>query len=350
MGRVSAAEPTRAAEPTEGAGSTDVARPLVDSFGRVHRDLRISVTDRCNFRCTYCMPEEGMAWLPRSEVLTFEELERVARLLVERHGIRSIRLTGGEPTVRAHLPVLVSKLAVLPVDLALTTNGATLRLCAADLAVAGLRRVNVSLDSLRPERFAEMTRRDELATVLDGIDAALEAGLQPVKVNVVVVRGVNDDEVVDLARFGRDRGVTVRFIEFMPLDGGEGWAADQVVTQAEILERVGAAFPLTAIQRGSEPAERFRYLDGRGEVGVIPSVSQPFCEQCDRIRLTADGQLRSCLFSLEDHDLRGVLRNGGSDDELSTAIEACVGAKWAGHAINQVQFIRPRRSMSQIGG
>jgi cyclic pyranopterin phosphate synthase len=327
-----------------------VPRPLVDSFGRVHRDLRISVTDRCNFRCTYCMPEEGMTWLPKSEVLTFEELERVARVLVEQHGIESIRLTGGEPTVRAHLPVLVSKLANLPVDLALTTNGATLRTVAPGLADAGLRRVNVSLDSLRPERFAELTRRDQLFDVLDGIDAAIEAGLTPVKVNVVVVRGVNDDEVVDLATFGRQRGVTVRFIEWMPLDGGDAWTNEQVVTQAEIVERIGATYPLEPIRRGSEPAERFRYLDGRGEVGVIPSVTRPFCEQCDRIRLTADGQLRSCLFSLEDNDLRSILRSGGTDDDLSDAIEACVGAKWAGHAINQVQFVKPRRSMSQIGG
>jgi len=332
------------------AAPIEVPRPLVDSFGRVHRDLRISVTDRCNFRCTYCMPEEGMTWLPRSEVLTFEELERVARLLVERHGVRSIRLTGGEPTVRAHLPVLVSKLAALPVDLALTTNGATLRSCASDLAMAGLRRVNVSLDSLRPERFAEMTRRDELTNVLDGIEAAVEAGLTPVKVNVVVVRGANDDEIVEIARYGREQGVTIRFIEFMPLDGGEAWRNDQVVSQREILEQIEAVFPVAPITRGHEPAERFRYLDGAGEVGVIPSVTRPFCEQCDRIRLTADGQLRSCLFSLEDHDLRRVLRSGGTDDDLSAAIEACVGAKWAGHAINQVQFVRPRRSMSQIGG
>ncbi len=332
------------------ANPTEVPRPLVDSFGRVHSDLRISVTDRCNFRCTYCMPVEGMTWLPRDEVLTFEELERIARLLVERHGVRSIRLTGGEPTVRAHLPVLISRLAALPIDLALTTNGATLRACATDLAQAGLRRVNVSLDSLRPERFAEMTRRDELTNVLDGIDAALEAGLTPVKVNVVVVRGVNDDEVVDLARYGRERNLTMRFIEFMPLDGGDKWRNEQVVTQAEIVEQISAVFPVEPIARGREPAERFRYLDGRGEVGVIPSITRPFCEQCDRIRLTADGQLRNCLFSLEDRDLRGVLRGGGSDDDLSAAIEACVGAKWAGHAINQVQFVRPHRSMSQIGG
>ena len=327
-----------------------VARPLVDGYGRVHRDLRISVTDRCNFRCTYCMPEEGMAWLPREEVLTFEEVERIARLLVERHGIRSIRLTGGEPTVRAHLPVLVGKLAALPVDLALTTNGATLAQQAGALAEAGLRRVNVSLDTLQRDRFVELTRRDELHNVLEGINVALAAGLSPVKLNVVVLAGINDDEVVDLARFGRERGVLVRFIEYMPLDADGGWARDQVVSQAEILARVGAVFPLEAVGRGSEPAERFRYLDGLGEVGVIPSVTEPFCDRCDRIRLTADGQLRSCLFSLEDHDLRDVLRAGGSDDDLSDAIEACVGAKWAGHAIDQVQFVRPRRSMSQIGG
>ncbi len=208
----------------------------------------------------------------------------------------------------------------------------------------------MSLDSLRPERFAEITRRDQLDDVLAGIDAAIEAGLTPVKVNVVVVRGVNDDEVLDIARYGREHGVTVRFIEWMPLDGGDAWTNDQVVTQAEIVERISTQFPLEPVQRGSEPAERFRYLDGAGEVGVIPSVTRPFCEQCDRIRLTADGQLRSCLFSLEDHDLRTILRTGGTDAELSDAIEACVGAKWAGHAINQVQFVKPRRSMSQIGG
>ena len=332
------------------AAHPEVPRPLVDSFGRVHRDLRISVTDRCNFRCTYCMPAEGMVWLPREEVLSFEELERMARLLVLSHGIRSIRLTGGEPTVRAHLPVLVGKLAALPVDLSLTTNGATLAVTAAGLAEAGLRRVNVSLDSLRPERFTELTRRDQLDDVLAGIEAALAAGLTPVKVNVVVVRGVNDDEIVDLARYGRDRGVTVRFIEWMPLDAGDAWTNDQVVTQAEILERIGAVFPLEPLTRGSEPAERFGYLDGRGVVGIIPSVTRPFCEQCDRLRLTADGQLRSCLFSIEDHDLRHVLRSGGCDDDLSDAIEACVAAKWAGHAINQVHFVKPGRSMSQIGG
>jgi len=225
-----------------------------------------------------------------------------------------------------------------------------LHAAAGELAKAGLRRGNVSLDTLQPDRFAALTRRDQLSDVLLGIDGALEAGLAPVKLNVVVVRGVNDDEVVELARYGRDRGVTVRFIEWMPLDGGDVWTNEQVVSQAEIVEQIHAVFPIEAVARGSEPAERFRYLDGQGEVGVIPSVTRPFCEQCDRIRLTADGQLRSCLFSLEDHDLRALLRSGASDEELSEAIEGCVRGKWAGHAIGKVQFVKPRRSMSQIGG
>jgi GTP 3',8-cyclase len=323
---------------------------LVDSHGRVHRDLRISVTDRCNFRCTYCMPEEGMTWLPRSEVLSFEEIERVARVMVQRFGIRSIRLTGGEPTVRAHFPVLVHKLAALDVDLALTTNGATLANQAHDLRAAGLRRINISLDSLRADRFVELTRRDELDGVLAGIDAAVAAGLDPVKVNVVMMRGVNDDEIIDFARFGRERGVTVRFIEFMPLDADARWSRDQVVTQAEIVDAIGAAFPLEPVARGHQPAERFRYRDGGGEVGVIPSVTRPFCESCDRVRLTSEGQLRNCLFAVEEFDLRTVLRSGGDDDALAEVVERCVAAKWAGHAIGQVTFIRPSRSMSQIGG
>jgi GTP 3',8-cyclase len=324
--------------------------PLVDGFGRVHRDLRISVTDRCNFRCTYCMPAEGLEWLPRDQVLTFEEIERIARVCVERFGIDSIRLTGGEPTVRAHLPVLVGKLAALGADLALTTNGATLRMIAGDLVAAGLRRVNISLDTLRRERFAELTRRDGLGSVLDGIAAAKEAGLDPVKVNTVVMRGVNDDEVLDLATFGRDRGVVVRFIEWMPLDADQHWESDAVVSQDEILRTIDAAYPVEAIRRGHEPAERFVYRDGMGEVGVIPSVTRPFCGSCDRIRLTADGQLRSCLFAVDEVDLRAPLRDGASDDDLGAAIQRCVAGKWAGHMIGQVQFVRPRRSMSQIGG
>jgi cyclic pyranopterin phosphate synthase len=328
-------------------------RALTDGFGRVHRDLRISVTDRCNLRCTYCMPAEGMQWLPRAEVLTFEEIERIARLLVERYGFSSIRLTGGEPTVRAHLPVLVERLARLDTDLALTTNGTSLGLIAHDLAAAGLRRINVSLDSLRNDRVVELTRRDCLDQVIDGIDAAISAGLSPVKVNAVLVRGVNDDEIVDFATFGRERGVSVRFIEFMPLDATGEWTADKVVPRDEIVATIGDVYPLEAAGHdhgGSEPAEVFRYADGRGDFGVIASVTNAFCSSCDRIRLTADGQLRSCLFALDEVDLRALVRGGASDDDIAAAIEACVAAKWAGHSVNQVQFIRPRRSMSQIGG
>jgi cyclic pyranopterin phosphate synthase len=325
-------------------------RPLVDSFGRVHRDLRLSVTDRCNFRCTYCMPEEGMRWLPRDEILSFEEIERIARLLVERHGVESIRLTGGEPTMRAHLPLLVEKLAALPVDLALTTNGATLRQHAHALVDAGLRRINISLDTFRPDRFLELTRRDELPKVLDGIDAALEAGLHPVKVNAVVMRGVNDDELLDFARFGRERGVVVRFIEFMPLDADQAWRNEAVVSLAEIVARIGEVFPLEPAERTSAPASRYRYVDGGGEIGVVASVTQAFCGTCDRVRLTAEGKFRNCLFALEEYDLRGAIRSGASDEELSAIVEGAVGAKWAGHQINQVHFIRPSKSMSQIGG
>ncbi|HEX6569882.1 MAG TPA: GTP 3',8-cyclase MoaA [Acidimicrobiales bacterium] len=333
-----------------------MTEPLVDGYGRVHRDLRISVTDRCNFRCTYCMPAEGMNWLPRAEVLTFEEIERIARVCVERFGVDSIRLTGGEPTVRAHLPILVGKVAALrtgdgrPVDVALTTNGATLRSVADDLVAAGLRRVNVSLDTLRRDRFVALTRRDELDHVLEGIDAAVAAGLDPVKINAVVMRGVNDDEIVDLATFGRERGVTMRFIEWMPLDADEQWRRGAVVAQDEIVATIDAVHPVEAVARGHQPAERFRYLDGRGEVGVIPSVTRPFCESCDRIRLTAEGGLRSCLFALDEVDLRALVRGGASDDEVARAVQRCVAGKWAGHMIGQVTFVRPRRSMSQIGG
>ena len=328
---------------------------LIDGFGRVVRDLRISVTDRCNFRCTYCMEEE-MTWLPRSDVLTFEEFERLAGLMVERYGVESIRLTGGEPTVRANLAVLVAKLAALrtetgPIDVAMTTNGATLRLLATRLRAAGLRRVNISLDTLDRERFAAMTRRDELPSVLDGIAAAREAGFDPVKINAVVMRGVNDDEIVDLATFGRRHAVEMRFIEWMPLDASGGWDIGQVVGQDEIVARIDAAYPLEPVAaRGAAPADRWRYLDGGGTIGVIPSVTKPFCGDCDRVRLTADGQFRTCLFSTDEADLRGALRRGETDDQLAALIESAVAGKWAGHHINQVDFVRPARSMSQIGG
>ncbi len=329
-----------------------MTQPLVDGYGRVHRDLRVSVTDRCNLRCTYCMPAEGMNWLPRSDLLTFEEIERVARLMVTRFGFTSIRLTGGEPTVRARLPVLVGRLAALDVDLSLTTNATSFGLIADDLAAAGLRRVNISLDSLRRDRVIELTRRDCLDQVLDGIDAALDAGLGPVKINAVLIRSVNDDEVVDFATFGRERGVSVRFIEFMPLDASGVWSADKVVSRDEIVAAIDAVYPIESHHQhdGSEPAETFRYLDGAGEFGIIASVTDAFCGSCDRVRLTAEGQLRSCLFALDETDLRAVLRGGGSDDDLAAAVTRCVAGKWAGHMVNQVHFIRPRRSMSQIGG
>src|SRR5579859_918933 len=335
------------------------ATALVDPFGRTVRDLRISVTDRCNFRCDYCMPEEGMKWLPRSEVLTFEEIERIARVGVERFGFDGIRLTGGEPTLRAHLPVLVEQLARLrvggeggpPVELSMTTNGATLRSMAVDLRQAGLRRINISCDSLRAERFLALTHRDALDQVLDGVDAALGAGFRPVKINCVLMRGVNDDEIVDLATFGRERGVTMRFIEFMPLDASDAWGRDKVVPAAEVVEHIDAVYPLSPVEeRGNQPAERFVYRDGRGEVGVIASVTRSFCGSCDRVRITAEGMFRNCLFAVRETDLRAILRGGGSDEDLAAAIAADVATKWAGHTIGQVHFIKPARSMSQIGG
>ena len=337
---------------------------LIDPFGRTVRDLRISITDRCNFRCTYCMPAEGMKWLPRTEVLTYEELHRLASICVNHFDVDGIRLTGGEPTMRAHLPVLVQKLAGLivpatanspragkPIDLAITTNGATLRLIAQELREAGLERINISIDTLKRERFYEMTRRDELEHVLDGIDAAITAGFSPVKLNAVVQRGINEDEIVDLATFGRNKGIEVRFIEFMPLDAQGTWDNNQVVGQDEIVAAIAAVYPLELMPaRGAAPADRWRYLDGKGTVGVIPSVTKPFCGDCDRVRLTADGQFRTCLFSTNEFDLRAMLREGATDDAIAAEIKRAVGTKWAGHNIGNVTFVRPRRSMSQIGG
>ena len=337
---------------------------LIDPYGRTVRDLRISITDRCNFRCTYCMPEEGMKWHPREEVLTYEELARVASICVGHFGVDGIRLTGGEPTMRAHLPILVQKLAVLqvpadasspragkPIDLAITTNGATLRLIAQELRNAGLARINISLDTLKKDRFFEMTRRDELEHVLDGIDAAIDAGFSPVKINAVVQRGINDDEIVDLATFGRDKGIEVRFIEFMPLDASGTWDNAQVFSQEEIVAAISKVYPLELMPaRGAAPADRWRYLDGKGTVGVIPTVTKPFCGDCDRVRLTADGQFRTCLFATNEFDLRVMLRNGADDDAIAAEIQRAVGTKWAGHNIGNVTFVRPRRSMSQIGG
>lgn len=326
-------------------------RDLVDPYGRVVRDLRISVTDRCNFRCTYCMPEEGMQWMPRSEILTFEEIERLARICVERYGFDGVRLTGGEPTIRHDITSLVARVAALGIDVAMTTNAATLRNIAQQLRDAGLNRINISLDTLDREKFERMTRRDELDNVLAGIEAAKRAGFDPVKINAVVERGVNDDEIVDLARFGRDEGVQVRFIEFMPLDASDEWQRAQVVGQDEIVAKIDAEFPLTVVPaRGAAPANMWQYDDGAGQVGVIPTVTKPFCGDCDRVRLTADGQFRTCLFSTDEFDLRAALRSGETDDQIADRIAAAVGTKWAGHQINQVNFVRPARTMSQIGG
>jgi cyclic pyranopterin phosphate synthase len=303
------------------------------------------------------MPEEGLNWLDRAELLTFEEIERIARVCVERFEIDSLRLTGGEPTVRAHLPKLIERLARLRLcdgrkpDIALTTNGATLRNIATQLRDAGLDRINVSLDSLQRERFLAMTRRDELDNVLAGINEAVATGFDKVKVNTVVERGTNDDEILALATFGRNLGVEVRFIEFMPLDATNEWERQKVVTQNEIVAAIGQVYPLEQIPaRGAAPADRWRYLDGIGTVGVIPSVSQPFCGDCDRVRLTSDGQFRTCLFATNEFDLRAIMRNGGTDDDMAQLIIDAVATKWAGHQINQVNFIRPNRSMSQIGG
>ena len=327
-----------------------MAHQLVDSFGRVHRDLRISVTDRCNFRCTYCMPAEGLEWVPRDDLLSFEEITRVAEIMVQRHGVDGIRLTGGEPTVRANLPVLVEMLAALGTDLAMTTNGVSLPLLAGELHDAGLRRINISCDSLQADRFAKLTRRDGLARVLAGIDAAIAAGFDPVKVNCVVMRGVNDDEIADFVAFGRRTGTEVRFIEFMPLDADGIWSNDLVVPVHEILARVDAASPVEPVERTSAPASRYRFSDGGGSVGIVASVSDSFCSTCDRVRLTADGQFRNCLFAVDETDIRSLLRSGADDDEIAAALEGSVASKWAGHQINRVHFVKPRRSMSQIGG
>ena len=324
---------------------------LVDPFQRRVKDLRISITDRCNFRCSYCMPEEGMAWLDRAELLTYEEQARIARVCVERYGFDAIRVTGGEPTLRAHVGRLFSMLAPLGTDLAMTTNGVRLPELAHDLAAAGLRRINVSLDSLRRDTFRELTRRDELDRVLAGIDAALDAGLQPVKITCVVMRGVNDDEVVDLAAFGRAKGVGVRFIEFMPLDADRSWTRDKVLPNAEIVRMIDEVYPLEAVGRERHgTASRYAFADGRGEIGLISPVTQPFCGDCNRIRLTAEGMLRTCLFSLNETDLRAPMRAGASDAELEAVIRDAVWRKELKHRIGDEGFIQPARSMSRIGG
>ncbi|MBJ87966.1 MAG: GTP 3',8-cyclase MoaA [Acidimicrobiaceae bacterium] len=323
---------------------------LIDTYGRVHRDLRISVTDRCNFRCQYCMPEEGMEWTPREELLTFEEIERLASLLVNKFGIESIRLTGGEPTVRANLSKLIEKLAKLNVDLSLTTNGATLPLIAGELYDAGLDRINISLDTLDRKRFESLTRRDNLKQVLHGIETAKSVGFDPVKINMVVMKGVNDDEVLDFVSYGRENGLVVRFIEFMPLDADETWTESKVMPQNEILELISSKYDLEPLSRGSSPAARWKFVDGPGEIGIIATVSEAFCDACDRIRLTADGKFRNCLFAIQEYDVRKLLRENAGDEKIIELFSHAVKQKWAGHQIGKSVFIRPSKSMSQIGG
>jgi len=316
--------------------------------------MRISVTDRCNFRCLYCIPDEDIEWLPREELLSLEETARLARIAVAA-GIRKLRITGGEPLLRKNLPSLVAELAAIPdlLDLALTTNGAELSRLAGPLAEAGLRRVNVSLDSLDRTRFARIAQRDALDAVLAGIDAAEAAGLLPLSLNCVAMRGLNDGEAVDFARLARERGFEVRFIEFMPLEHGHRWGPDRLVPGAELRASIDAAYPLEP-HPDPDPHAASRdwvFADGApGVVGFIDSVSDPFCSTCNRIRLTADGKLRTCLFSLREHDLRGPLRDGASDEELAALLRAAVGTKERKHHVTDGLFVKPERTMSQIGG
>jgi GTP 3',8-cyclase len=333
---------------------------LVDRFGRVATDLRVSLTDRCNLRCTYCMPAEGLAWLPREELLTDDEVVRLVRVAVERLGVTEVRFTGGEPLVRPGLLRIVERAAVLRPRprLSLTTNGIGLAKLAAPLRDAGLDRVNVSLDTLDPARFATLTRRNRLADVIDGLAGAAEAGLTPVKINSVLMRGVNDDEAPALLRFALANGYQLRFIEQMPLDAQHGWDRSTMVTAEEILTALAAAYELLPdpVARGGAPAETWLvegHATAGGEparVGVIGSVTRPFCGDCDRTRLTADGQVRNCLFATEESDLRAALRRGADDAELARRWQAATITKRAGHGIDDPTFLQPARPMSAIGG
>jgi GTP 3',8-cyclase len=328
-------------------------QPLVDSWGREIKSVRVSVTDKCNFRCTYCMPAEGLEWLPRDEVLTFEEIARLVRVLAAM-GVDEVRLTGGEPLVRRDLPTLVELLARTPGvrDLSLTTNGILLDRLAEPLVRAGLKRLNVSLDSLSHVKFAEITRRDALDRVLAGLEAAeRHPELRPIKVNCVAIRGFTEEEVPALAELARRKPYVVRFIEFMPLDADQAWAGDQVLTGAEIRALIEERWPLVEVSaKASSTARRFRFADGAGEIGFVNPVSEPFCSTCDRIRLTADGHLRTCLFSRREWDLKAPLRAGASDEELAGLLREAVAHKELKHRINDAGFVRASRSMSQIGG
>ena len=330
------------------------ATQLRDRFGRVATDLRVSLTDRCNLRCQYCMPAEGLDWLPDERVLTNDEVVRLVTVAVERLGVREVRFTGGEPLVRRGLVDIVRRVhAVDPtVDLSLTTNALGLARTAGALAEAGLDRVNVSLDTIRPETFTEITRRDRLHDVLDGLEAAVAAGLGPVKVNAVLLRDVNDDQAPELLAWALERGYELRFIEQMPLDAQHGWSREAMVTADEILERLGKEFELepAAEPRGSAPAELWAVDGGPGRVGVIASVTRPFCGDCDRVRLTADGQVRDCLFARTESDLRTALRDGASDADLAARWVTAMAGKKAGHGIDDEGFLQPDRPMSAIGG
>jgi cyclic pyranopterin phosphate synthase len=331
----------------------DLVEPLVDSWGRAIRSVRVSVTDKCNFRCRYCMPAEGLEWLARDEVLSFEEIERVVGLLAAM-GVDEVRLTGGEPLVRREVPVLVEKLARLDGvrDLSLTTNGVLLDRLAGPLVAAGLRRINVSLDSLSHVRFAEITRRDALDRVLAGLaEAERYPDLRPIKVNCVAVKGFTESEVPALAELARRKPYVVRFIEFMPLDADEAWREDDVLTGGEIRAEIEKHWPLVEIPaKASSTARRFRFADGAGEIGFVNPVSEPFCSTCDRIRMTADGKLRTCLFSRREWDVKEPLRAGASDLELEGLLRRAVAHKELKHRINEPGFVRASRSMSQIGG
>jgi cyclic pyranopterin phosphate synthase len=326
---------------------------LMDGHGRPIGDVRISVTDRCNFRCQYCMPAEGLPWLAREELLTYEEITRLVALLASM-GVSDVRLTGGEPLVRKELWRLIEMLSPLEDvhDISLTTNGYLLRRQVDDLVRAGLRRINVSLDSLAPDRFFQLTRRNSLGQVLDGLQAAQEhPELRPIKVNVVALRDFTEDEVVRFAEFARRHPYEVRFIEFMPLDADHAWSRDRVLENAEVRRLIDAVYPLEPLGRERHgTARRWRFADAQGEIGFISPVSEPFCGDCNRIRVTAEGKLRTCLFSMTETDLRGPLRAGASDDELEAIVRAAVWEKELKHHVNDPGFVQPARTMSQIGG
>ena len=327
---------------------------MLDRFGRIHTNLRISVTDVCNFRCIYCMPED-MTFMPDAALMTFDEILRLTHIFVAL-GVNKIRITGGEPLVRPEVPTLIRRLTQVEglKDISLTTNGIGLIKQAQDLYDAGLRRINVSLDTLNEEKFEQMTRRKVLSRVLQGLKTAHDCGFNPIKVNAVAMRGFTDDEIVDLATFARQNEYQLRFIEFMPLDADDVWGRNMYIPGKEIIDRINAVYPLTSVtlngESKSDTAQRYRFSDNGNEVGVIPSVSEPFCENCNRVRLTADGKFRTCLFSLTETDLLTPLREGVSDAVIVALILDAVAQKEAGHKINASDFIKPERNMSRIGG